>query len=366
MTPENFQHLLSLVGPLITKSNRKRQSISAEERLTLTLRYLASGNDQQSLSFSYRIGKTTVSHIIQETLDAIWQVLKDKYVNPPQSASQWLHISREFESVWQLPHCIGAIDGKHIAIQCPKNSGSLYYNYKGWFSIVLMAVCDAHYNFTLLDVGQYGSTNDSSVLNSSEMGKALENGNLNLPDPEHFPGCSLPHLPYFLVGDEIFALKPWLMRPYPGKNITEERSIYNYRLSRARRVIENTFGILVARWRIFRAPIQAKIESVQKIVLAAVALHNYLRQTDCASYCPTGFVDSFDSSGNILPGEWRNVVSTDGSSGALGNLPVARGTRAHNSAVQVREALKQYVNSEQGAVSWQWDYIHSRGPIYDT
>ena len=86
MTPERFEHLLSLVGPRITKTNtRMREAISAAERLTLTLRYLASGDDQQSLSFSYRIGRTTVSHIIKETLYAIWLALKDKYVGPLNS-----------------------------------------------------------------------------------------------------------------------------------------------------------------------------------------------------------------------------------------------------------------------------------------
>ena len=118
-----------------------------------------------------------------------------------------------------------------------KNSGSLYYNYKGWFSIVLLA---------LGDIGQYDSSNDSGVPNNSEMGKAFENGSMLLPEPEHLLGCSPPLVPYFLVGDEIFALKPWLLYPYPGKNIKEDQSIFNYRLSRARRLIENCFGILAA------------------------------------------------------------------------------------------------------------------------
>ena len=77
------------------------------------------------------------------------------------------------------------------------------------------------------------------------------------------------------------------MRPYPGKALTfETRKIFNYRLSRARRVIENTFGILVARWRVFQKPIDAKPERVETIILAAIALHNYLRQTDNACYSP--------------------------------------------------------------------------------
>jgi len=111
-----------------------------------------------------------------------------------------------------------------------------------------MAVCNGNYNYTLVDIGQYGSNNDSGVLSNSEMGKAFEDGTINFPAAVHLPGCDqLPSLPYFIVGDEIFALKPWLMCPYPGRNISEERSIFNYRLSRARRVIENCFGILVAR-----------------------------------------------------------------------------------------------------------------------
>lgn len=104
-------------------------------------------------------------------------------------------------------------------MHCSQNSGSLYYNYKGWFSIVLLSVCDISYNFTLIDIDQYGSTNDGSVLNNSEMGKAFEDGSMSLAQPGHLPRFSLPFHSYYLVGDEIFPLKPWLMRPYPGTNI---------------------------------------------------------------------------------------------------------------------------------------------------
>ena len=92
---------------------------------------------------------------------AIWEGVCGEYLRPPKNQQEWILISKEFEERWNFPHCIGAIDGKHIAMQCPKNTGSLYHNYKGWFSIVLMAVCDASYNFLLVDIGQYGSSNDS-------------------------------------------------------------------------------------------------------------------------------------------------------------------------------------------------------------
>ena len=78
-----------------------------------------------------------------------------------------------------------------------------------------------------------------------------------MPKPSKIPGLE-EELPYFLLGDEIFPLKSWLQRPYPGP-LDECKKIFNYRLSRARRKIENVFGILAARWRIFRHPIKSDV-----------------------------------------------------------------------------------------------------------
>lgn len=112
------------------------------------------------------------------------------------------------------------------------------------------------------------------------------------------------------VGDEAFPLKPHMMCPYPGKNFTRPQSIYNYCLSRAHRVIENSFGILASRWRIFHWPIIADPEHVVTYTKAAVALHNFLRTTESSVYCPLGFLDSEDSCGNLINGSWREEGST--------------------------------------------------------
>ena len=157
MSPDTFQHLLTLVGPIITKKDTHlRDAIGAAEHLSLTIHYLAYGDSQQSLSFAYRISRSSVLSIIHETCAAIWEALKEVYLRPPQHSSAWKAISEEFNTMWNFPHCVGAIDGKHIAMQCPLKSGSLYYNYKGFFSIVLLAVCDAHYSFTYVDIESYG------------------------------------------------------------------------------------------------------------------------------------------------------------------------------------------------------------------
>ena len=277
MSPETFEQLLTMIGPIISKKDTyMREAIGAAERLSLTIHYLAEGASQQSMSFQYRIGRSTVSGIIHETCQAIWEALHEVYLKPPSNKNDWKEISKEFEELWNFPHCLGAIDGKHVSIQCPLKSGSLYYNYKGYFSIVLLAVCDAHYTFTFTDIGGYGSTNDSSIFNNTDIFRAAESGALDFPDAEPLDGFANDLIPYFFVGDEAFALKTWMQRPYPGKNLLEANRIFNYRLSRARRVIENSFGILVARWRIYHRPIQTSVETAENIVKATVCLHNYL------------------------------------------------------------------------------------------
>ena len=122
-----------------------------------------------------------------------------------------------------------------------------------------------------------------------------------------------PALPLVIVADAAFPLKENMLRPYPGKNLSEDKAIFNYRLSRARRIIENSIGILAARWRLFRRPIISDPNKVISYAKAAIALHNYLRTTESAVYCPPGFIDGEDGSGNIVDGSWRQ--DNDPSSG---------------------------------------------------
>ena len=108
MSPERFEHLLSLVGPTIQKKDTHlRESISAEQRLVITIRFLSSGDAQQSLCYSFRLGKSTTSVIVSETCAAIYDKLKEEYLHAPKSEDNWLKIAEAFESSWNLPHVIG-------------------------------------------------------------------------------------------------------------------------------------------------------------------------------------------------------------------------------------------------------------------
>lgn len=267
-------------------------------------------------------------------------------LRPPSSEYEWKKIAQDFWKTWNFPLCLGAIDGKHVVIQAPAMAGSEYFNYKGTHSIVLLAVCDARYCFTLLDIGGAGRHSDGGVFANSAFGQKFMSNNLSMPTIAQLPGSDM-YVPHCIVGDAAFPLKPNIMRPYPGKNLSHERAVFNYRLSRARRVIENTFGILATRWRIFRRPIIADVNKVIAITKAACCLHNFLQIRN--SYA-SPYVDREDSQGNITNGQWRSDIS-----GSSNLHPIGRvGTNMHSSrAREIRDAFKDYFNSNLGRMPGQ-------------
>ncbi|XP_041372782.1 protein ALP1-like [Gigantopelta aegis] len=228
---------------------------------------------------------------------------------------QWTQIAADFWLYWNFPLCLGAIDGKQVMINAPPMSGSDFFNYKKCFSIVLMAVVDARYKFSIIDVGAYGRECDSGIFGRTDFGRRLQSGTLDIPDQAVLPG-SQETCPYVFVGDEAFPLQIHMMRPYPGHNIPRGQRIFNYRLSRARRISENGFGILAARWRIFQKSIEALPCNVDDIVKATVALHNYLKSSDAATvpavrYVYPQFVDYVGEDGSLRPREWQEITRND-------------------------------------------------------
>jgi hypothetical protein len=242
----------------------------------------------------------------------------------PSSKEEWLDVTRDFEVRWNFPHCLGALDGKHVVLQCPYNSGSSYFNYKHDFSIVLFALVDANYLFRYVNIGKPGRMSDGGVFLQTALYKALENGKLNVPDPQPLPGSNTP-TPYVFVADDAFPLSTHIMKPFPGELQTgSPRRVYNYRLSRARRLVENSFGILAAVWRIFRKPMMVKIDTAECIVLTCVCLHNFLLRSLASShlYYPPGYVDYENTTQRrVIPGRWRAEAGTNSGLADLQRIP---------------------------------------------
>lgn len=214
--------------------------------MDLYFRFLVTEDFYKTISFSYRLGISTISKIVIETCKAIVDELMSEFM-PPPTEEKWIQIANEFWNMWNFPNCLGALNGKHVVIQAPCNSGSEYFNYKKTFSIVLMALVDAHNKFIMVGIGSYGKNSDGGIFAHSAMGKTFEMKSIHVPSNVPLPNTNIETL-YVIIRDEAFPLKPYLLRPYPKKQLDDyDKRIFNYRLSRTRRVVENAFSILTQR-----------------------------------------------------------------------------------------------------------------------
>ena len=160
----------------------------------------------------------------------------------PIYPQEWLKVEETFRLRWNIPHALGAIDGKHVGVKCPAHTGTRYYNCKGFYSVILLALVDADYKYLWLDVGANGGCSDAQLFNSSELKNILEDGSIAFPPPSPLPEENF-NLPYYLLGDDAFALRTWRMKPYSRRNMDNGQRIFNYHLLRGRRIVENVFGI---------------------------------------------------------------------------------------------------------------------------
>ena len=213
----------------------------------------------------------------------------------------------------------------------------------------MLAICDANYRFVLVDIGDSGRHSDGGVFSNSNIGKLLDRNALNVPSSCRLPGSEVV-APSVLVGDDAFPLKHYLMKPYPGKYLADNANEYNYRLSRARRCVENAFGILAVRWQIFYGLIRCHPELAEKIVQAAVVLHNFLQ----AEKSDLG--DSCLPNGQMADGQWRQTIpsSINLTSCSDDDVDVCLGSNnSTRDARHIRNQFCHYFNTT-GAVHWQW------------
>ena len=264
---------------------------------------------------------------------AIQDEFTREYLKCPTTPDEWKELEREFRIKWNAPYALGALDGKHVALKKPKNTLALYHNYKGFFSIVMLALVDGQYKFRWVDVGTAGSCSDAQIFNASHLKRKIDDG---FPDPVPITQGGRD-VPYFILADDAFALKTWLMKPYGRRMLTRVERIANYRISRGRGVIENAFGILVSRFRVMRTTIELPPETVREVVFTCVVLYNILRSQYQGQH------------GGQQPGEDNVPGDCQLIGGAAGGGPDRNPARE---AKRQRDYLKDYFNNE-GAVAWQ-------------
>ncbi|XP_043257511.1 protein ALP1-like [Colletes gigas] len=333
MSPAAFTHLLALIEPysIRMEDTKLRRAISPEERLSVTLRYLATGLSFSALSSEYLIDLSTVISIVRTTCDQIWKILQPLYMKD-KSEEDWIEIANRFYERTKFPNVIGALDAKHVRIKKPENSDSSFFRYKSYFSCILMAWADADYNFVYVDVGAHENS-DSDIFKTFDMGKRLVENSLNVPSERKLPNDDEGKaVPFYLLGDKTIGLSDSILRPYEGKNLSYAKKIYNYRHSRAHKVVDCTFRMLVNKWRILHRPLDHHMDFSVAVIQACCLLHNYVRSKDGID-----FTDTFHECG--LDKYTRNVE--------------LRG-RSH---VITRDYLTTYFVSSRGPIPEQYDNI---------
>ncbi len=277
-----------------------------------------------------------VKGIMQETCQALWDALQSELL-PVPNEDMWRGIAQRFETKWNFPNCIGAIDGKHVMMQCP-NSGSKYYNYKGYFSMVLLAMVDADYYFILLDIGSYGSNSDGGIFVNCALGMEYMDHRLSVPTGQTLPGMEHKGpMPFVMIGDAAFPGCTDLLRPYPGRKAGKPapfaEALFNYCLSQACRCSENAFGILAQWFQLYHRRLCLLPETAQQVIQATCILHNFLTQ-------PTDYI--------LKQAEILSIEYEDG----LKNLHNLRGNHASKAARSVCKTFKDYFR-KTGSVGWQ-------------
>nr|CAI5857926.1 unnamed protein product [Callosobruchus analis] len=205
--------------------------------------------------------------------------------------------------------------------------------------MVFMAIVDAKYRFLLADFGTNGRISDGGVLQNTKFFEKLQNKTLKLPTT------------YVFVADDAFPLRVDMLKPFRQTDSnSRERKIFNYRLSRARRIVENAFGILASRFRIYHTAINVQPENIEKIVMATCVLHNFLIEHTPSSYAPRDcFNQENTENGTIITSGYDTTDSN------MENLQRRHQGNIMSDAKNVRIEFSNYFVNE-GKVPWQ-DYF---------
>lgn len=182
-----------------------------------------------------------------------------------------------------------------------------------------------------------GRLSDGGAIKNTVFYQMLCANKLKIPAPRA-PENYSTNFPFVFIEDEAFALRKNLMKPFPQKDLNHDRKIFNYRLSRARRVVENVFGILWSRFRIFNVPINMKLENIDSVVMGCCVLH-FLYKTKGNRYITTEGVTSNNEQVASMPG-----------------LQGSHNRHFADNAKEVHELYLQYFNTV-GAVEWQENKI---------
>ena len=248
-----------------------RKAISTKRRVAITLWFLSTGSDYRTIGHLFGVCKSAVCIVTKEVCTAIVECLLPKYVMIPVGAALRENVEA-FKTELGFPQCVGAVDGTHIPIISPQKCPADYYNRKGWHSIILQGTVDHAGRFIDIYVGWPGRVHDARVFSNSSL---YHRGQSSTLFPNLKESISGKDIPLVLIGDPAYPLLKWLMKAFPDNGrLSCEQKVFNYRLSRARVVVEHSYGRLKGRWRCLLKRLDIDVRDVSELVAACCVVHN--------------------------------------------------------------------------------------------
>ena len=205
-------------------------------------------------------------------LKNLWAYAVDRHF--PKSVDDFRNKLQKMEFQQQFKYALVAIDESHCPFKCPvggAESMKQYYNFKDFYSVVLLALVDAYYRFIWPIIGAPGNTHDSTYFQSTSFLEKITKGELI---PSKVQKVDDIEIPSQILGDGAFPLRSWLMKPYGDGVLTPDKRYFGYRFSKSRMVTEGAFGKLNRRFQILHRKCESNKETVKIMCLACVILYN--------------------------------------------------------------------------------------------
>ena len=222
------------------------------------------------------LGVSTVCSIVSEVskaiIDNLWEDSVKRHF--PEGEAHYKETMLNMEELWQFPCAWAAVEGCHLPLKCPASgaeSRKEYHNFKNFYSIVLMAMVDANYKFIWASCSYPGNSHDSIIFQSTELWRDITEKEIVSQIGKDVNGTIVPPL---ILGDSAFPFRTWLMKPFTNAVLSPQQRYFNYRLSRARMIIEGAYGQLKGRWRVLLRRFESAQEEVKLAALACIVLHN--------------------------------------------------------------------------------------------
>ena len=318
MSRSTFSYLCEKLSCIVARSDTvMRRAIPVEKRVAMTLWFLATGADYRTIGHLFGVSKSSVCLVTKEVCSSIVSQLLPQFVRFP-TGSALTEVVEGYKNELGFPQCVGAVDGCHIPIVSPQDCPADYYNRKGWHSIILQGTVDFRGWFTDIYVGWPGRVHDARVFaNSSLYSRGQQN---TLFTPNTSVSLSGADVPLVLLGDPAYPLLPWLMKAYVNNgHLTTQKKLFNYRLSKARVVVEHTYGRLKGRWRCLLKRLDIDVGDVSQVVTACCVLHNIC-----------------EAKGELFNDDWTEGVDVDDT------VSSSSPAQPCSDSIAIRDAFTQY------------------------